>query len=213
MKNQPRKNIFELLKSDILVYETLIDIGCGELNDLVDFENSQFENLFGIEKKFITNDFGAYFRIKKANLKLSPESERELKLELLEVFNSRFKIYYTSFLNFEFSKDVYSLIICNKVLHFYTDEQKYDFIEMFHNSLQPNGLLYLRINHSKHPNNTDLNLMDNIGINIYQNKNVENDIRYLIDERQFIEALNIRYNILEHLTSVDEETVTIVIRK
>lgn len=205
-------NIYELLKNDFEVTDSVLDVGCGELCDLVNFESTEFKKLIGIDKGFKTNAFGAYYRIHSVNLTLEPAEERSFRQNLLQKFLSTFTIYNGDFNNYSFQQGAYSLLICNKVLHFYCDSDKLTLIQKFYDSLQLSGLMFIKINHYKHPNNTDLKEVNHITGHIYQNKNESADIRYLIKPLEFLNTLR-GYNILEKYTVIDERTLTFVIRK
>lgn len=212
MMNSRRVNIFELLETEFIVFDSVVDVGCGELYDLINFEFSPFKTLIGIEKEFHSNGFGAYFRLKSEGLNLKPEEMREYRSELFQQFQKRFTIYNIDFQTFPLGVNTHSLIICNKVLHFFNHADKLVIIDKFYNALQPNGLLFLKINHFKHPNNTNLELVNHIGDHIYQSKNNEEDVRYLINPDAFKSMLS-NYQLLGKYTKIDEKMLTIIIRK
>jgi hypothetical protein len=105
------------------------------------------------------------------------------------------------------------LIICNKVLHFYDDSRKYEIIERLYSSLQKNGLLYLKINHNRNPNNTDPGKTIQIGHNVFQNLNDESEIRYLIEPFEFIRNLSGAYEVIPKFTLTDDKTTQLVLKR
>jgi len=213
MSASVRPNLYELLKPEFSVFDTLLDVGCGGLNDLVDFEFSPFKRLVGIEKEFQTNAFGDYYRLKTKNMTLSQGQARQVRSELVKSFMERFMIYDMVFLNFGFESNACSFIICNKVLHFYPDENRFAIIKELFNALQKDGILYLKINHNNHPNNTDLNNVIRLSENVYQNKEVPEDIRYLINTDVFTSQIEDGYTLLPKYTSKTDKTLTLVLKK
>ncbi|MEO8151333.1 MAG: class I SAM-dependent methyltransferase [Bacteroidia bacterium] len=207
-----RPNLYELLRGELKTYDALIDVGCKGLYDLVDFESSPFKKLVGIDKKFGTNAFGDYLRCKTRNKKLTPEEKRLYTIEVFKTFKERFEIYEIDFLIFDFKPDTYNLIICNKVLHFFQDEIKLTIIHNFFKSLQNGGLIYLKINHNHHPDNTDLVKVDKLSDNVYRSKR-DLHIRYLVIADDFKTQLSKNYRLLTKYSKVDEKTLTIVIKK
>lgn len=208
-----RPNIYKLLEKEFKVFDTLIDIGCAGFQDLVDFEYSPFKKLTGIDKCFDTNAFGDYRRVKLYGKELSNEEFRLMSSELIIAFTQRFFICTKDFFEITWESESYSFIICNKVLHFYEDQQKFEILQKFSNSLQSDGMIYLKINHNLHPNNTDLRKMIRLKENIYQNKEVPEDIRYLIDTTSFMERLQMEYQILQEYTMITDKTLAVVLRK
>lgn len=208
-----RPNIFKLLESEFKVFDSVIDIGCAGLQDLVDFEYSEFKKLIGVDKHFCTNDFGDYRRVKLKDKELTDEQSRLISSELLKDFMERFIIYNKDFNEIEWDEVKYSFIICNKVLHFYSEEKKFQLLKKFHDSLQQGGMIYLTVNHNLHPDNTNLTKVTRIGQNVYQNNEVPEDIRYLVDPDSFIRTLQKNYQVLEKYTSINKKTVTVVLRK
>lgn len=187
---------------------------CGDfpLYDLVDFDNSCFKKLVGIDIKFEKSLFEYYISRKSENKSLNVQDWLEGKL--LKYFNERFEILQKDFItDYKFGLNVNSLIICNKVLHFYSDDVKYKLIDRFYQSLQKDGLLYLKINHWLDPDNTDLEKVKKIGENTYQSINDPQDIRYLIVPNEFEENLKRNYQLLSAYRFEDCKTFTIVLRK
>ena len=208
-----RQNIYDLLKNEFKTFEILIDVGCTGLYDLLNFEDSQFKRLIGIDKEFETTPFGDYKRRKKERLFLTRDELRQMSGALLNSFNNRFEIVKGSVFDYNFGIDKNSFIICNKVLHFFDNKLKLELIDKFYNSLTNGGLLFLKINHFKHPNNTDLTKVDPIDDTTYRSKEDSNDIRYLIVPDLFISSLMNKYDIISKYIMVDEKTLTVVIRK
>ncbi|MDQ6762737.1 MAG: hypothetical protein M3015_08920 [Bacteroidota bacterium] len=208
-----RPNIYNLLKKEIRIFDTLIDIGCAGLQDLVDFEYSPFKNLIGIDKYFATNAFGDYRRVKLFNKELTDEEFRLMSKELIKSFTQRFIIHIKNLFEINWETGSFSFIICNKVLHFYEEEQKFEVLQRLFNSLQPDGMIYLKVNHNLHPNNSDLEKMIRVKENVYQNKEVPEDVRYLIDTKSFLQRLQMKYLILQDYTTIDSKTLAVVLRK
>jgi hypothetical protein len=208
-----RPNIYKLLENEFRIFDILLDIGCAGLCDLVDFENSPFKKLIGIDKEFATTPFGDYGRCKTKNLDLTEEQYRILSNDLIERFKQRYVIEIMDFLDYDFITNTNSLIICNKVFHFYSDEKKFELIKTFYTSLQADGMIYLKINHDLHPDYIDLNKTTRIGENIFQNNEVPGDIRYPVEPNKFIKQLNKNYFLLHDYTISDKKTLTIIIRK
>ena len=155
-------------------------------------------------------------RCKTKNLDLTEDQYRILSNDLIERFHQRYIIEIGDFLDYVdyyFIRNTNSLIICNKVLHFYSDEKKFELIKTFYNSLQAEGMIYLKINHHLHPDYIDLNKTAKIGENIFQNNEVPEDIRYPVEPNKFINQLNKNYFLLHEYTLTDEKTLIIIIRK
>ena len=122
-----RDNLYELLKSEIRCFNILIDIGCGDLSDIVTFEKSPFKKLIGIDQKFETNPFGAYRRQIKLKQSVA-NSENDMVDAEVSDFRKRFDIKVQDFQLYNFQEKTLSLIICNKVLHFFNFEQQFELI-------------------------------------------------------------------------------------
>lgn len=209
-----RPNIYKLLTKEFKIFDILIDVGCKGFYDLIDFEYSPFKKIIGIDKEFERNNpFGDYRQRKTENLNLTDEEWRKYSSELIQAYNKRFDIKIMNFFDYDFGSNKNSLIICNKVLHFYNYETKLILIEKFYKSLQKDGIIYLRINHWLHTNNTDLNKMTKISEHVYQNKEVPEDIRFLIVPTQFINYLKDNYQLLPEMTFEDSKTLTLVLKK
>lgn len=213
MSTSVRPNLYELLKSEFSVYDTLLDVGCSGLHDLIDFEFSPFKKLVGIDKEFHTNAFGDYYRLKTKNMSLTQEQAKLVSSELINSFRERFIIHEMDFLKFKFEPNTCSFIICNKVLHFYPDESKLAIIQDLFGTLQKEGMLYLKINHNQHPNNTDLEKVTRLSENVYQNKEVPEDIRYLINVDTFTGQMAKEYTLLSKYTYKTDKTLTLVFKK
>jgi SAM-dependent methyltransferase len=212
MTNRSRVNIYELLKDEFTSFNSVLDVGCCGLNDLVDFEFSPFKQLIGVDRVFGTNPFGDYFRLFKDDPSWTEEQKRAFRMKKFNEFQNRFTIYTMDFRDYNFIENPISLIICNKVLHFYNPEEKLELIRIFYNALEKDGILFIKINHNLHANNTDLSLVNKIAENTFQTKEKPEDIRYLVDSAAFIDAL-CSYRIIEKFIDIDDKTITIVIRK
>lgn len=212
MTNRSRVNIYELLKDEFTLFDSVLDVGCRGLNDLVDFEFSPFKQLIGVDRVFGTNAFGDYFRLFKDDPSWTAEEKRAFRIKKYNDFKNRFTIFQMDFRDYNFKENTISLIICNKVLHFYDPKEKYELIRIFYNALEKNGLMFIKINHNLHPNNTDLTKVNKIAENTFQNKENPEDIRYLVDSSAFIDEL-CSYRIIEKNIDIDEKTITIVIKK
>lgn len=212
MSNSNRPNIYEILKDDFKIFDIVIDVGCGELYDLINFEYSEFKTLIGIDNNFRTNGFGAYINIKSKGIYLTGEERREFRSKLFVDFKNRFTTIYGDFLNYNFQENSCSLIICNKVLHFFNDEKKLQIIERFYQALHVGGLLFIKLNHNRHANNINPDNTNHLSGLIYQSKVNDVDIRYLIEPKDFLSKLE-GYSILTKHTKVDERTLTFVIIK
>ncbi len=203
MTQSSRPNIFALLENEFSNYQTVLDIGCKGLKDLTDFETSPFKKLVGLSNKFNTTPFGDY---KKCKGVIYQEG-------LLDVFNTRFNIHETDITNFDFGTNCNSLVICNKVLHFFNDLKKSELMDRIYISLLKEGLAYIKVNHNRNPNNTDPATTIEIEPNVFQNKNDLSDIRYLVEPNSFIQNLSNKFNVVDKYNFVDEKTVTLVFRK
>lgn len=212
MAKTNRPNLYEVLKDDFKVYDSVIDVGCGELYDLINFEYTEFKTLIGIDNNFRSNGFGAYRNLKSKGINLIGGELREFERNLLEEFKNRFKIHCIDFQTYQFNESSYSLIICNKVLHFFNDFEKFKVIESLYDALQVGGLLFIKLNHYMHPNNIDPKLTNHLGGYVYQNKSDVREIRYLVEPIDFLTKLA-KYSILHKHTKIDERTITIVICK
>ena len=202
MTQSPRPDLYKRLISDIRVTDTLLDIGYGSLHDLITFEDSAFKNLIGLTLLRVA-DFKCYSVLKGGNL----------PVDVLIKFTKRYKLIQTDFRQYDFQKDKYSLIISNKVLHFYPDHEKLKYIDLFFQSLQSQGLLYVEINHNKHKDNTDPGFMKEIDKNVFQNKENPADIRYLVDVNDFMHVIKSKFFVLDHQNSCNENTMSFVLRK
>lgn len=213
MLTNSRPNLYKLLKEEFQVFDSIIDVGCAGLQDLTDFEYSPFKKLYGIDKCFNTNAFGDYRREKLRDEGLTGDEYMKRSSDLMKSFKERFIIQQINIFEFKWETAVFSFIICNKVLHFYSDTKKFQILNVLYNALQPNGLIYLKINHSENQNNTDMTKMDKIAENTYKNKEVPEDIRYLIDPYKFLEKLQTEYEILQKYTTINDRTLAVVLRK
>lgn len=198
-----RQNIYLALKREFSHYNTIVDIACGNLSDLFNFEDSPFRELIGIDKKFKREPFIYYKHFKGIVYENG----------LIAKFHDRFKVFEMDFNNYEFIGNDISLIICNKVLHFYEDAKKFEMIQRLYSSLSKDGLLYIKVNHSRHPNNTDPNKTKQIGPKSFQSLNDPTDIRHLVDPIDFIRQLSKDYTILHTHTKTTEKTTELVIKK
>jgi len=202
MSASTRSNLFDQLSQDITVKDILIDVGCGRLHDLIDFEYSEFKTLKGLDRN-LYQPFRDYRRIK--NLEHTPELHRH--------FIKRFLLRKIDFREYDFGSEQFSLIICKHVLHFYSDNEKLAYLELFYNAMQSGGLLFIKMNHNKNVDNTDLQHMEQIERTVYRNKTNLDDVRYLIDADSFLNSVKEKYSLLENHTIVDDKAVSFVIRK
>lgn len=214
MKNHERINIFKQLKKYFKNFDSVFDIGCGGLFDLFTFEDSKYKRLIGIDKEPRNRSyFRDYLDLIKEIQELNDEEIAKLSNQLFEKFNSKYSIITGDVLNHDFETNQYGMIICNKMLHFFNDKMKLELIEKFHYSLKKDGLLFIKLNHAHHPNNTNLAFVNSIDRNIYQGIKNPADIRYLIEPEEFLDSIKPNYHILNELTFTDEKTLTFVIRK
>lgn len=202
MTQSSHPNLYNQLFDDILIADTLLDIGCGYLLDLIDFEYSQFKRIEGLDKN-IQQPFLLYKKIKN----------KTHTHELYQYFRTRFIILKIDLKDYNFEVANKSLIICNKVLHFYDDKEKMIFLDIFHDSLQKDGLLYVKLNHNKHADNIDPSYMTEIHKNVFQNKEHPEDIRYLVESAEFLQIIRSKFSLIERHTLVDDKTVSFVIRR
>lgn len=202
MTQSNRPNIYKQLQDDIKVTDTLLDVGYGCLWDLIDFENSEFKRLEGIDKN-VSQPFMIYKKIK----------ELKHSSELHKYFRSRFHLATADLKNHVFNTNQYSLIICNKVLHFYPDNEKLNYLDKFYHSLQEDGLLFIKINHHKNADNTDSSHMIEIKKNVFKNPIDDNDTRYLVDPYEFLQLVRAMYLLIERHVIIDDKTISFVIRK
>ena len=209
-----RPNIYKLLEKEFQNFDVLVDVGCKGFNDLVDFENSDFKILIGISKEFQRgNAFGDYRERKTENLGLTNEKWIEYSKELFKTYTTRFDIKPIDLFEYYFGVNKNSFVICNKVLHFYEDKIKLELIKKFYDSLQKDGLIYLKINHCSNLNNIDPIKMTRIGECVFQNNEVPDDIRYLVKPIQFINILKNDYCLLKNFIVTDDKALTTVIKK
>jgi hypothetical protein len=209
MTDDNHYNIYENLQNDFEVYSDLLDVGCGkELKNLLDFDDSSFQSLIGIDKKppeFLTLLYDKYLKTKGIQ-------DFDIWKFNESAFGRKFKFCEEDILSYDYKTDHYGLIICTSVLHFYCDRIKHALISSFYKATQKKGLIFIRLNHSEHPDDTNSEFSRKICHNIYQSKSEPNDIRYLIDKDEFIERMKV-YSMLEKHTLLTRETVTIVIQK
>ena len=208
-----RPDIYGLLQKEIKVYDVLIDVGCAGLCDLNSFENSPFKKLIGIDKHFDTNDFGDYRKLNLTDKQLTGEERAQRIHDLYQRFINRYQIFTQDFFQYDFGTNNVSLIICNKVLHFYKDEVKFKLIERFHTALQKEGLLYIKLHHWQNPDNTDPNKARKFDDFTFQSLTNEEDYRFLVEPTWFIENLKKKYKLLPACQEVNEHAITVVIRK
>lgn len=206
-------NIYKQLESEFTVFDTLIDVGCAGLKDLIDFENSPFKKLIGISKEFVRgNAFGDYRCRKTKNLKLNTEQWPQKTKELLEEFK-KLEINTMSLFDYDFIEGANSLIICNKVLHYFDDATKFELIQKFYASLQKGGLMYLKINHNRRTEYHNLTLTKKIAEDIYQGLEEPYDIHYPVNQEDFKQTLSIKYSLLDNFTKANQYNLTVVITK
>jgi len=203
MNQTTRTNLYNLLSGDIKVTDSLIDVGCGcYFFDLIDFENTEFKTIQGLDRDL----YQTFLQYRK---------QKKLKhtYELHQQFLKRFRLSKMDFRDYNFKEKEFSLIICEHVLHFYRDEEKYIYLDLFYNSLQIDGLLFIKLNHCKNEDNTDPSEMLELETNVFQNKKHPEDVRYLIDSETFLNTVRNKYFIIENYTIIDDEALTFVIRK
>ena len=204
-------NIYDYLKSQIRIYGSMIDVGCGkDFKNVVDFEKSCFNILEGIDKEFEKN-----LSILLVSYLYEYNSSREEKLNQSELNNDLFVkrhfFHGQNLLTYDYGKERYGLIICKSVLHFFCNDIKLCLIDKFHDALKKEGLLFIRLNNSEHVDNLN-------GKKVFKNIVLDedkNELRYLIDEKDFTQNLKEKYFLeeIQPLENQIEGTTTILIRR
>ncbi len=202
MPDASRPNIMHQLQNDIIKTDTLIDVGYGDMHDLIDFEHSSFKTIIGLDTQ-VFQPFRVYRNAKGINY----------DTQLHDQFLERFTLSEDDFTEYDFGINKNSLIICRHVLHFYEDRAKLNYLQRFYLSLQEGGLLYVRLNHIFNKDNTDPDYMNIRNDRVFQNKAVPDDIRYLIEPDDFLKLMRSDYYLLESHTESTEYDLTFVIKK
>ena len=159
-------NLYEIMRDDFKIYDSLLDLGCSGMADILDFEYSPFKKLIGIDKHDV-NPFWVYRDAEQKGMteqeKFQVDNDIERNNDLLDYIFHKFDIRQCRIEDFKFPEAPYAFIICNKVLHFFPDDQKFQLIDRFYEHLQPKGLIYLKINHIGHPDLQNRKNSDLIG--------------------------------------------------
>lgn len=212
MENQKpvrtRGEIINTLKKVCTTYNTFLDVGCGD--GLITFlaEDLGFRHLIAIDKQGgAENNYFTYLERKTG----------KTRLELVNDYQNLLKKYTFCTLDykeFNFEEFRYDCILLNNFLHLIPDQEKYDLIERLYNLLEPEGVLYIKVNHNKHIDDTSPEKARNIGGNTWEGLNVWKEKRYLIDVEEFTAYLDSKYPILyEHCEHHAEKDEIYVLKK
>lgn len=137
----PRTNLFELFKDQITGNESVLDVGCGLFQDLINFEPSDFRQLSGVTLNFLTSAYGDYSHAKR-NVGQGPS---------IMYFKKRYKAVTCDLNDYDFGKELHNFIICRHCLHFFPFANQFELLAKMYESLKPAGLLYLQMNHRDNP--------------------------------------------------------------
>ena len=212
-----RPNLYKLLKSEFKKIDSILDVGCGYMDDLIDFEYSGFQELKGIDKGITYKPYIDYCLVKfgEQPTDIPDTSERRV---LNKYVNERFKTQggeAGDLTKYNYIPDSVSFIICNNVLHFFPDEQKLELIGKFYQALQSEGLLYVKINHRDNLLYKDAERIEKISEGVYRSIHTDENIRmflYPIDQEAFFHQLA-DYDIVSKYNCRNEDNFAFVIRK
>lgn len=186
------------------VFNTFLDIGCGNAHILYTFENLGFTKMIGIDEEIKFSSFYHYCNYK--NLK-TIES-----IHLRDEINAKFSFFRSDARKYIYEIREYSFILMRYFLHFIPDQDKYALIKRLYNLLEPGGIIYMVLNHNQNANNTDPKIMDKIDENTYRSKTGLKTTRYLVNKENFISNMK-PYTKIEELCSCSENEITLVITK
>jgi SAM-dependent methyltransferase len=189
-------------------FNTIIDIGCRAAVTLVDFEELGFKKLIGIDINLKYAPLYQYSKILAYKNIPHDKNTQEFRNE----FQKKYFFREIDYKNYPFEQELYSFIICKNFLHFFSDEEKYSLIERLYGLLEPQGILYIRVNHIYNNSNTDPTKMIDCGNNTYEIKGRTKQRRYLIKPNYFIEKMS-KYPQIDELFLCDDMAVSIAIRK
>ncbi len=195
------RNLFELYQHEISGNESVLDVGCGGLEDLVCFEDAPFEILHGVDRD-LDYPFDNYSNSRTVINQKKPLSFAE--------FQKRYKLKKADIKDYDFGMNRHNFIICRNVLHFFPDPEKFDLVERMYTALAPGGLLYLQLYHT-----TNQHIIDNyihLGMNVYASE-VSTDKYYLTDQYHFTEEVENKYAILTNEVQRDAQGFRFAIKK
>jgi hypothetical protein len=203
MNKQIQTDYFQELSSRFQISGTMLDIGCGNLKYLFQFDTSKFKRLIGLDLKLPEDPFECYLDNTCPNLTSIDYDNLEKK------FWSRYKFYKKDILDFQIDKDYYGFIFCKHVLHFIPHNFQSQLIDNLYSGLKYKGFLYLKINHNKNKQYTDHDKVDILTKDCFKEKK-KGLIHYLYDPQELVQSLTLRYN--PELITTDEKSVTVIIR-
>lgn len=199
-----RTNLFELYRNEISGNESVLDVGCGRLEDLVCFEDGPFKVLYGVDRDMYY-DYELY--------RLSRFKINQKKPLGFAEFQKRYKLERANIENYDFGINCHNFIICRNLVHFFPDTEKFDLIERMYVSLAAGGLLYLQLHHTDNQDIINSEKFCYLERNVYARKDNPNLICYLMDHHFFIEELRKKYVILKSEIQINEHGFWFVIKK
>ena len=206
---EEKVTIAERMNAEYRVFNTILDIGCGNAQYLYDFKKFGFRKAIGVDKmlpninpvKHYTDHLVKTLGIGKGDALGMYYAEDSW----LKFFGGDFDKYLVNN-----PTEKYSLIICRNVLHFYPDSQKYQIIAQLYNQLEPDGLLYIELNNNKHP---DTLSCEHVEGNTYIGfKDYDKTKWYYADENEF-QNQTAKFNPVGSLYQCDNHSLKIVFRK
>jgi SAM-dependent methyltransferase len=200
-----RTNLFETYQNTITGNESVLDVGCGGLEDLVCFEDGPFKVLHGVDRDLDWDyRFQTYSNSRKVINNKKPLSQTE--------FEKRYTLRKADVKDYDFDLNHYNFIICRNLIHFFPDPEKFILIERMHEALAESGLLYLQLYHTTSKQVIENKDYIHFGMNIYRSKK-STDKYYLMDKRLLIEEVKKKYDILNNEVEGDEDRLIFVIKK
>jgi hypothetical protein len=185
------------------VFGTMLDVGCNNLNFLFQYDDSEFDNLVGIDIVLPDDPFQNYLEFKNPNL-------LELDYEyLLKRFNQKYKFYEENIINYQIKNDSYGFIFCKHVIHFIQHNLQIDVISKLYNGLRIKGILFLKINHNQNKDYKALNIKRIAKSTFFNEK--RKIIHYPCDSEKLIKILKNKFD--PESISEDNKSITAIIRK
>ncbi len=127
----------------------MLDVGCGNLKFLFQFDNSRFTKLVGIDLKLPEDPFQEYINFKYPNIS-------DFDYHILEKkFLKKYSFCEQNIADVNIEKEFYGFIFCKHVIHFIPHEKQIMVTDNLYNGLRNRGLLFLRINHNQNKQYSD----------------------------------------------------------
>ena len=205
MSQRPNlKNYKDELEPYFKIYGSMLDVGCGNLKYLFQFDNSKFTKLVGIDLKLPEDPFQEYLNFKYP--KLSDFDYHALEKRFLK----NYSFLEQNIVDVKIKKESYGFIFCKHVIHFIPHEKQILLTDILYNGLRNRGLLFLKINHNQNKQYSDSTKVDRLYKNCFKEKR-KDIIHYLNDPDEIVKNFSEKY--LPISTDKDDKSVTILIRK